>query len=63
MTKLTKKFVVVYIGKDVVFLSQNNTETYPGKGTEYKEFGSMQELEEFITEKELKVKDTERWKK
>lgn len=59
MTKLTKKFVVVYIGKDVVFLSQNNTETYPGKGTEYAEFDTSQELEGFISEKELKVKDTE----
>lgn len=60
MIKLTKKYPIVYNGKDLVIpLTEEsvNGEVYPGKGTEYAEFDTYDEAKTFVESKGLSYKE------
>ena len=60
MVKLTKKYPIVFSGKDLVipFTEKGtNGEVYPGKGTEYAEFDTYDEAKAFVESKGLSYKE------
>ena len=60
MVELTKKYPIVYKGKDLVFpLNEEGIdgEVYPGKGTEYAEFDTYDEAKAFVESNGLSYKE------
>lgn len=56
--KLIKQHIVVYDENNIIMVkSDNNAETVVGKGRKGAEFDTREELEQFITSKELKEFD------
>ena len=60
MIKLTKKYPIVFKGKDLVFpLTEEgiNGEVYPGESTEYAEFDTYNEANAFVESNGLSYKE------
>lgn len=60
MVELTKKYPIVYKGKDLIFpLTEEefNGKVYPAKDTEYVEFDTYDEAKAFVESKGLSYKE------
>lgn len=60
MVELTKKYPIVYKGKDLVFpltMEDINGVVYPAKDTEYAEFDTYDEAKAFVESKGLSYKE------
>lgn len=60
MIELTKKYPIVYKGKDLVFpITEEgvNGKVYPAKDTEYAEFDTYNEAKAFVESKGLSYKE------
>lgn len=60
MVELTKKYPIVYKGKDLIFpLTEDgiNGKVYPANDTEYAEFDTYDEAKAFVDSKGLSYKE------
>lgn len=57
MKELTKPYRIIYVGEDIVLKildAAENLPTIPGSVTESEEFDTLEELQNFIIEKNIK---------